>query len=218
MGRGPKKSDYKASAAEKTAAGTAMAQWQTYEQQYRPILTKFRDNYNNSNNESIVARRNAGADTMQATTGRDKMDMRLAGNTDIETGIGATLASSLGKADAAAGELKNQQGLGVVGGAQQQATSGQQGLMAAAKFKAEENQNRAVNRQLVQQAKFDAAGSVLGAAASRGMSNIKSAGKGATWKDAFRNSVPGPGGDAPKKAGSFAELLQGSVLPKGWKV
>ena len=69
MSSKPKQQDYQASEAEKTQASVAKAEKDYFNQTYAPLLREMRDKAS-SEDLGSVARGVAGADTMQALTGR----------------------------------------------------------------------------------------------------------------------------------------------------
>ena len=174
MSSKPKASEYKASEAEKTQASVASAEKKYFNEKYAPLLREMRDQ---SMNEDLggVARGVAGADTMQSLTGEGPS---LAGTRSVDQS--ADLASAaVGQMAAASAQglaASRKQQTGVLGTARGQAGEAMSGLAQASKIQNTKDLQAAKAKQMVRQAKFNAAEQVGGALIAQGQKNLDSYG------------------------------------------
>jgi hypothetical protein len=175
MGKGPKKSDYQPSEADKTSASIALQRYNTFKTKYQPLLVKMRDKAE-SDGLIKVARARAGADTIQALHA-DVPQLRAATTVDETTAdTGGALTSQLQKATAAGTAAKNDMAAGVVSAANQQGATAQSGLQAIARQNTSDALDRAANKQARKEATMQAIGQLGSAFIGSGGRNLASGG------------------------------------------
>lgn len=176
MGKGPKKSDYQPSEADRTSAAISLQRYNDFKTKYQPLLTEMRDKAA-ATGLIKVARGRANADTMQALEGQTPT-LRSATTVDDTTGeTGRALGSQLEKATAQGMEARNEMGAGVLAAANQQSATGQDGLRAVARINTSDALHRADRKQRERDAKWNLATTLGGAVLQTGMANIGSGGK-----------------------------------------
>ena len=123
MGKGPSKSDYQPTEAEKMNASVAVAEQQRFKELYDPLLQQMRDE-SLTQNFSEIARGKANADTMQQLTGTT--EYRNTQNVGRAGDLGAALGGQLQQANVQAKKAQNQTQSGVLATARgQQDTTAQ---------------------------------------------------------------------------------------------
>ena len=158
MSRAPKKSEYKASEAEKAEASVSLAEHQRYKKLYEPVLTGWREDSERDFKGLLKGR--AGADVAQATTGQ------MPSVAAVESPGLAPERASLAAKSMLAGSLQGRNietGLktNVLAAARKQVSDTQTGLGQAARIGASNVIADASNKQLVR-------GAIGGALASMG--------------------------------------------------
>ena len=203
MGKGPKKSDYQPSEADKTAASIALQRYNTFKTKYQPLLVKMRDKAE-SDGLIKIARGRANADTMQTLQAQTPA-MRTATTVDETTGdTGSALASQLEKATAAGTAAKNDMAAGVVSAANQQGATAQSGLQQIARQNTSDALDRAANKMARKEATMQAIGQLGSAFVGTGLRNI---GSGGTFFTPNASDVAG--GDFVKPDGLAGRLKIG---------
>ena len=172
MSSKPKASEYKASEAEKTQASVAKAEKDYFNEKYAPLLREMRDD---SMGEDLggVARGVAGADTMQSLTGQGPS---LA-NTRSVDGAADLASAAVGQMAAASAQglaASRKQQLGVLGTARGQAGEAMSGLAQASRIQNTKDLQAAKSKQMVRQAKFNAAEQIGSALIAQGSDNVAS--------------------------------------------
>ena len=170
MGGRPKQEDYKASEAEKTSAAVGLAEKLFFDQKYASKLREMRDRASTFNfRDSVRAR--ANADVMQTLTSQPSF--RAATDVSRMGDTSQALSGQLQQADAAALDVKNTMGTGVLGTARGQAADAQTGMAQASRLGTSEALQRARANQQVAAAKFDAGAGVALAAGLKGAEAFK---------------------------------------------
>lgn len=169
MSSKPKKQEYQASEQEKTSAAVSQAEKQYFDQTYGPLLREMRD-LSEKEDLGSLGRGRAQADTMQTLSATPT----LAGTRSIDQA--ADLASAAasqqlqGSGQALAAQRERQ--IGVLGTARGQAADAQSGLAKAAKIQSTKQLEAARAKQMVRQAKFNAAEQIGGALLAQGRKNL----------------------------------------------
>ena len=158
MSKKPKKSEYKASEAEKAEASVSLAEHQRYKKLYEPVLTGWRED--SERDFQGLLRGRAGADVAQATTGQ------MPSVAAVESPGLSPERASLAAKSMLAGSLQGRNiktGLqtNVLAAARKQVSDTQTGLGQAARIGASNVIADASNKQLVR-------GAIGGALASMG--------------------------------------------------
>ena len=181
----PKKSDYQASAAEKASAGVAMQEKAFFDQNYAPLLRKMRDRSSDPS-VSNTLRGRANADTAQALSATS-----YAGTQNINRAgdMAQAQIGQLAQANTSAKQIQNQMATNVLGTARGQAADAQTGMAQASRMSTSDALARAKNKELVANAKYSAAGQILGSLAMQGLDNM---GTSYQAKDADGNPVGDP--------------------------
>ena len=211
MSSKPKKQEYQASEQEKTSAAVSQAEKQYFDQTYGPLLREMRD-LSEKEDLGSLGRGTAQADTMQALSATPT----LAGTRSIDQAADLASAAAAqqlqGSGQALAAQRERQ--IGVLGTARGQAADAQSGLAKAAKIQSTKQLEAARAKQMVRQAKFNAAEQIGGALIAQGRKNLSTYDTDNTQSDAndagffsrfFRPYTPGgqsPDDDSNK--GSFA--------------
>lgn len=166
MGSKPKKE--KPSAAERTNASVATAEYQYFKENYDPLLQQMRDKSLTQDTASTLRGR-ANADTMQALTSdiseKRTQNVQDAGN--LATGYTGQLQA----ANAASKQIDNKAQTNVLGIARKQAADAQSGMASAARMAATESLEKAKAKQQVNSAKWSAVGTLAGAAGTKALAN-----------------------------------------------
>ena len=171
MSSKPKKSEYKASEAEKTQASVAQAEKNYFNENYAPLLREMRDQ---SMQEDLggVARGVAGADTMQALTG--KPTLSGARSVDESADLASAAVGQMAAASAQGLAASRKQQTGVLGTARGQAGEAMSGLAQASRIQNTKDLQAAKAKQMVRQAKFNAAEQIGSALMAQGQDNLSS--------------------------------------------
>lgn len=205
MGKGPDKSDYKPTEADRTSASVALAEYNFFKKNYDPLLRQLRDKSLTQDTEK-VARGRANADTMQTLT-KGTLNKDLVGDKEVEGSVGLGLTGQLSQATKQAKAAKNDQSLGVLAGARGQATTAQQGLSQVARIKTTEALSRAQNKMTEAKAKMSMLGQLGGAALVRAKANVDS---GGTWYDPGVADPEDPTGGGKKRSSGIVDYLKNS--------
>ena len=160
MSKKPKKEDYKPSEAEKASAAVAKAEYDYFKANYEPLLLDMRDFAEKQDFRSDIRGR-AATDVSQALT--DDLSLNQVTNVSILGDTAGAYSGQLQKAEAAALDVKNTLGTGVLGTARGQAAEAQTGMAQASRLATSEALNRAKTNQQVAQAKFNAGITLAGA-------------------------------------------------------
>lgn len=171
MSSKPKKSEYKASEAEKTQASVAQAEKNYFNENYAPLLREMRDQ---SMQEDLggVARGVAGADTMQSLTG--KPTLSGARSVDESADLASAAVGQMAAASAQGLAASRKQQTGVLGTARGQAGEAMSGLAQASRIQNTKDLQAAKAKQMVRQAKFNAAEQIGSALMAQGQDNLSS--------------------------------------------
>jgi hypothetical protein len=171
MSSKPKKSEYKASEAEKTQASVAQAEKNYFNENYAPLLREMRDQ---SMQEDLggVARGVAGADTMQSLTG--KPTLSSARSVDESADLASAAVGQMAAASAQGLAASRKQQTGVLGTARGQAGEAMSGLAQASRIQNTKDLQAAKAKQMVRQAKFNAAEQIGSALIAQGQDNLSS--------------------------------------------
>jgi len=171
MSSKPKASEYKASEAEKTQASVAQAEKNYFNENYAPLLREMRDQ---SMQEDLgsVARGVAGADTMQSLTG--KPTLSGARSVDESADLASAAVGQMAAASAQGLAASRKQQTGVLGTARGQAGEAMSGLAQASRIQNTKDLQAAKAKQMVRQAKFNAAEQIGGALIAQGRENLNS--------------------------------------------
>ena len=154
MSSKPKKQDYQASEAEKTQASVAKAEKDYFNQTYAPLLREMRDKAS-SEDLGSVARGVAGADTMQALTGRPTLSG--ARSVDESADLASAAVGQMAAASAQGLAAQRQQQTGVLGTARGQAGEAMSGLAQASRIQNTKDLQAAKAKQQVREAQTAAA-------------------------------------------------------------
>lgn len=169
MSSKPKKQEYQASEQEKTSAAVSQAEKQYFDQTYGPLLREMRD-LSEKEDLGSLGRGTAQADTMQALSATPT----LAGTRSIDQAADLASAAAAqqlqGSGQALAAQRERQ--IGVLGTARGQAADAQSGLAKAAKIQSTKQLEAARAKQMVRQAKFNAAEQIGGALLAQGQKNM----------------------------------------------
>ena len=171
MSSKPKKQDYQASEAEKTQASVAKAEKDYFNQTYAPLLREMRDKAS-SEDLGSVARGVAGADTMQALTGRPTLSG--ARSVDESADLASAAVGQMAAASAQGLAASRKQQTGVLGTARGQAGEAMSGLAQASRIQNTKDLQAAKAKQMVRQAKFNAAEQIGSALIAQGQDNLSS--------------------------------------------
>jgi len=171
MSSKPKASEYKASEAEKTQASVAQAEKNYFNENYAPLLREMRDQ---SMQEDLggVARGVAGADTMQSLTG--KPTLSGARSVDESADLASAAVGQMAAASAQGLAASRKQQTGVLGTARGQAGEAMSGLAQASRIQNTKDLQAAKAKQMVRQAKFNAAEQIGSALIAQGQDNLSS--------------------------------------------
>jgi hypothetical protein len=171
MSSKPKASEYKASEAEKTQASVAQAEKNYFNENYAPLLREMRDQ---SMQEDLggVARGVAGADTMQSLTG--KPTLSGARSVDESADLASAAVGQMAAASAQGLAASRKQQTGVLGTARGQAGEAMSGLAQASRIQNTKDLQAAKDKQMVRQAKFNAAEQIGSALIAQGQDNLSS--------------------------------------------
>lgn len=172
MSKKPKAADYQPSEADKASASVAMAEYQFFKQNYDPLLQQMRDKSLTEDLQSGLRAR-ANADTMQALSApsfQQSQNIAAAGD------MAQAYTGQLGVASASAKDIQNKMQSNVLGIARGQAADAQTGMAQASRLATSEALARAQAKQEVAQAKYAAAGKLVGSLGIQGLRNIKSGG------------------------------------------
>lgn len=174
MSSKPKKSDYKASPAEKASAAVAMAEHKYFKEKYDPLLQKERDASMKDDSAQILKAR-ANADTMQALAGEASYDRAATG---VSGGDEAqAYQAQLGQAATQGLDIKNKRKLAVLGTARGQQADASGFMTSAANMGASRALTKAAAKQTERAAKTAMLGQIGGSLLLQGIKNKKSRGK-----------------------------------------
>tara|TARA_Y100001937_G_C7135628_1_gene339861 strand:+ start:56 stop:688 length:633 start_codon:yes stop_codon:yes gene_type:complete len=165
---GPKKSEYKATEAEKIQAKVAKAEKDYFNEKYNPLLREMRDLSMKENYGGFAAGR-AQADTMQALTKPSLAATRsVDASADLASAAGAQQIMAQGKGLAA----KRQRQVGVLATARGQQADATTGLASIARLEASDRLQSAQRKQMMRNARTNAAMELGGTLFSQGMDNL----------------------------------------------
>tara|TARA_R110002012_G_scaffold173646_1_gene338429 strand:- start:12142 stop:12768 length:627 start_codon:yes stop_codon:yes gene_type:complete len=170
MSSKPKQQDYQASEAEKTQASVAKAEKDYFNQTYAPLLREMRDKAS-SEDLGSVARGVAGADTMQALTGRPTLSG--ARSVDESADLASAAVGQMAAASAQGLAAQRQQQTGVLGTARGQAGEAMSGLAQASRIQNTKDLQAAKAKQQVREAQTAAAVKVGTTLGKQGFANLQ---------------------------------------------
>lgn len=162
MGSGPKAADYKPGETEKIQSAIAKADQDYFERTYDPLLREMRNEARSSNRQQTLRGR-AQADTMQTLTGQPLAP----GVTSAVDGVANMASGAIGQmlsANVAAKNVKDQEGLNVLGIARGQAADAGSALAQASKLETSERLARAAEKQTIRRANKAAIGNIANTA------------------------------------------------------
>jgi len=202
MSSKPKAQDYQASDSEKASARVALQEKQYFNEKYAPLLRKMRDTAKNYDAAQTLRGR-ASADTAQALSGPSYQRTQSLGSAGD---YASALQGQLAQANTAGKDIQNKMATNVLGTARGQAADAQTGMAQASRMATSDALERARNKQMVADAKYQAAGQVIGSFVGQGLDNM-----GTQAKDQDGNVVQGTffspvGSDAKRRTG-FRERL-----------
>ena len=174
MGKGPRKSDYKASAAELESVKVAQSEYQKFKTTYAPLL-KQRAVDSQSDAIKTTLRGRANADTMQQLDPQ-LQGMAAANSTSVVGNASQALQGQLGEANKKAREYQNEQGASTLALARRQAGTAQEGLAQVSRLGTSSALARAQAKEAVAQAKVNALAQVGSTFAAQGMENASQTG------------------------------------------
>lgn len=188
MSSKPKAQDYQASDSEKASARVALQEKQYFNQKYAPLLRKMRDTAKNYD-PSQTLRGRASADTAQALSGPSYQKTQSLGSAGD---YASALQGQLAQANTAGKDIQNKMATNVLGTARGQAADAQTGMAQASRMATSDALERARNKQLVADAKYQAAGQAIGSFVGQGLDNMGTKSKDGT-KGTFFNPVNSDG-------------------------
>ncbi len=150
MGGSPKPQDYEPGETEKIQAAIAKADQDYFESTYDPLLREMRDEARSSNAQRTLRGR-AQADTMQALTGQP-LAPGVTSAVDSAANMASGAVGQMLSANVTAKNVKDQQGLNVLGIARGQAADAGSALAQASKLERSERLARAAEKQTVRRA------------------------------------------------------------------
>lgn len=150
MGSGPDPVDYQPGETEKIQASIAKADQDYFERTYDPLLREMRDEARSSNAQRTLRGR-AQADTMQALTGQP-LAPGVTSAVDSAANMASGAVGQMLSANVTAKNVKDQQGLNVLGIARGQAADAGSALAQASKLERSERLARAAEKQTVRRA------------------------------------------------------------------
>jgi hypothetical protein len=214
MSTKPKKSEYKASAAEKASAAVAMAEHKYFKEKYDPLLQKERDASLKDDSARILKGR-ANADTMQTLAGSANYDRAAQGSSGGDEA--QAYQAQLGQAATMGLDIKNKRQLAVLGTARGQQADASGFMSSAANMGASRVLTKAAAKQTVRSAKTKALGEIGTSLIMQGAKN-KSSKRAITNKDADGNQVPqmDAGGNQMFERGSFFTPMSSSGSVTGF--
>jgi len=169
MSKKPKKSEYKASEAEKTEASVSLAEYNRYKQLYDPVLKGWRDDSKKDWAETLRGR--TGADVMQATAGQ-MPSLRAVESPGLGSEKASLAAKAMLEGTLQARDVKSSLQTNVLAAARKQQAQTQIGLGRAARIGASNVLAEASNKQLVRGAIGGAIGNIAGGALQAGFANL----------------------------------------------
>jgi hypothetical protein len=199
MGSSPKQKDYEPSAAERTSASVAMAEYQNFKEKYDPLLQQMRDQ-SKTDDVTDTLRGRANADTMQALTSSPTYSATQ--QNDISSDMSKAYLGQLGVANTSGKDIQNKMQTSVLGTARGQAADAQTGMAQASRLGTSQALSRAKANQTKRNAKTAALSQVASAAlvagAEKGLFGEKGTPGGVSY-DATSNKMT----YEPPKKGSF---------------
>ena len=174
MGSSPKKSEYKATPAEKASAAVAMAEHKYFKEKYDPLLQKERDASMNDDSARVLKSR-ANADTMQTLAGKasyDRAATAASGGDEAQA-----YQAQLGQAATTGLDIKNKRKLAVLGAARGQQSDASGFMTSAANMSASRALTKAAAKQTERSAKTAMLGQIGTAVLKQGIKNKLSKGK-----------------------------------------
>jgi hypothetical protein len=187
MASKPKKSDYKASQAEKTEARIGAQKAEFFNKTYQPLnVAELKDSL--SDDIKNIARGRGNADVMQTLTAKPTYSAtQNAGQ--VAADLSGAYQGQLGKAGAGALEIQNTRAGAAVGVSQGQSADSGSALSKLTNIGVSRGLNKAKNNELLRQARLDAGMKVAGAGMDKfAAANAEKGGKfGGAWKD-FRDA------------------------------
>lgn len=180
MGSKPKKSDYKASAAEQVDARVAVDRANIFKRDYMPKLKEQMNYAAKGVDQRLRAR--AAADVQQQTASNTLAESQ---RTDRAGDIASATLSNLGVADNNAAAVENKMATNTIGTVQGQAADASSGISKVARIGASEALTRAKNKQMVAQAKINAGAQLATAGVMR-------AGKEGLFGQKIQSNIMGP--------------------------
>jgi len=204
-GSKPKASDYEAGPAEKASAAVAQYMGNKYLTQYAPLLIQMRDEGIFEQGVDALMRNRTNADSMQAATNPDNLNMGQLGVTDIENAPGAALAAGLASTNARMRSADNEQKLGVLSSANQGQLDNQANLSRLGQIERTERQSRILEKATVANAKYNAVkGIAMAGIGNLGRNFVASGGKSIMPHVAETN--PDTGETSYRKAKGIKEM------------
>ena len=200
MSKGPKKSEYQATEAEKVQAKVAKAEKDYFNQAYSPLLREQRDLALKENYGDYVAGR-AGADVAQTL---DKPSLMATKSVDSSADRLSASIEMQGQAQAQGLAGKRQRQIGVLATARGQQADATTGLAGAARIAASDSLQSAQRKQTVRTANLKAGFQMGGTMLAQGIENMNSGGTNASFFN--------PGDDVKRSKGAGMRFVEGLSL------
>lgn len=173
MSAKPKKSEYKATEAEKIQAKVAKAEKDYFDQKYSPLLREMRDISMKENYSGFAAGRGQ-ADTMQALS---KPSFAAAKSVDSSADLASAASAQMVMARGQGLQAQRNRQVGVLGTARGQQADATTGLASIAKLEASDRLQAADRKQMMREARQQAGLQMGGTLLTQGLAN-KEAGRG----------------------------------------
>ena len=181
MGSKPKKSEYKASEAEKTEARVAAQKAEFFNENYAPLnVEELKDSL--SDDIKTLARGRGNADVMQSLTSTPSYAATQdAGG--VARDLSGAYQATLGDTTAKALDIQNKRGTAAVGSSQGQSAASASAQSLLTGIGTNRTLDKAKNNELLRGAKFDAAVKIASAGADK---MLPKNGKWAQFKNAYK--------------------------------
>jgi len=174
MSKGPKKSEYQATEAEKVQAKVAKAEKDYFNQAYSPLLREMRDISMKENYGDYVAGR-SNADVAQTL---DKPSLMAAKSVDSSADRLSASIEMQGQAQSQGLAAQRQRQVGVLATARGQQADATTGLAGAARIAASNSLQSADRKQTIRNANISAGLQLAGSAVGQGLKNKFGGGNG----------------------------------------
>ena len=165
MSSKPKKSEYKASAAERTEARISAQKAEFFNANYQPLnVAELKDSL--TDDIKNIARGRGNADTMQALTSKTSYADTQAGG-EVAASLSSGYQGQMGRATSAAKDIQNKRSASAIGVAQGQSADASKAQSALTQIGTGRQLDNAKNKQLLREARQSAGMKVAGAGAEK---------------------------------------------------